>query len=87
LATRPRLRLLDEPTAGMNLRESEDLLGLFRHVRERGTALFLIAHDMRLVMDLCDYIYLLNFGELIVEGLPSEVQSSEVALQAYLGTS
>ncbi|MFQ5914628.1 MAG: ABC transporter ATP-binding protein [Nitrospinota bacterium] len=87
LGTRPRLLLLDEPTAGMTAGESQDLLGLFRLLRARGTALFLIEHDMRVVMDICDYIYLLNFGELIVEGKPSEVQSSELALQAYLGVS
>ncbi|MBW2339116.1 MAG: ABC transporter ATP-binding protein [Deltaproteobacteria bacterium] len=85
LALEPRLLLLDEPAAGMNEAETEDLLGRISEIRNTGKAVFLIEHDMNVVMGICDYISVLNFGELIAEGTPDEIQASEAVIEAYLG--
>jgi len=85
LALEPRLLLLDEPAAGMNEAETEDLLGRISEIRNTGKTVFLIEHDMNVVMGICDYISVLNFGELIAEGTPDEIQASEAVIEAYLG--
>lgn len=85
LALEPRLLLLDEPAAGMNEAETEDLLERIQEIRDMGKTVLLIEHDMEVVMGICDYISVLNFGELIAQGTPDDIQASEAVIEAYLG--
>jgi branched-chain amino acid transport system ATP-binding protein len=85
LATEPKILLLDEPVAGMNQTEKISLMNELKLIRDRGVSIFLIEHDMRFVMGLCDAIHVLNFGEVIAHGTPSEIQNNSQVIEAYLG--
>lgn len=85
LASDPKLLLLDEPAAGMNPREKEDLIGLIRRIRGIGVTVFLIEHDMALVMSISERIAVLDHGEKIAEGAPGEIRANEKVIEAYLG--
>jgi branched-chain amino acid transport system ATP-binding protein len=85
MAAEPKVLLLDEPFAGMNIEETEAAVRLVRGIRERGVTVVLVEHDMSAVMRISDKIVVLNFGTKIAEGTPSEIQQNEAVIGAYLG--
>lgn len=86
LATKPSLLLLDEPAAGMNPQETEELTEFIRKIRDQfDLTVFLIEHHMNLVMDISDRIYVIDFGKLLAKGTPSEIQNNQHVIDAYLG--
>lgn len=87
IATGAELLLLDEPAAGMNPQESEELRKFILHLKEQGFTILLIEHDMNVVMNLSDYIYVVDYGKKIAEGLPHEIQENKQVAIAYLGES
>jgi len=85
LATNPQLVLLDEPAAGMNTSETHELMQLILKIRNMGHTIFLVEHDMRVVMGISERVIVLNYGQKIAEGPPSEIQENPEVIQAYLG--
>ena len=85
LASQPKLLLLDEPAAGMNEKETNDLFDLIKKIQALNITVLLIEHDMPLVMRICSRIVVLNFGKKIAEGTPSSIQNNKEVIEAYLG--
>ena len=86
LATEPKLLLLDEPAAGMNPQESLDLMHFIGHIRDEfDLTILLIEHDMKVVMGVCQYIWVMEYGALIAEGEPESIRNNPVVIRAYLG--
>lgn len=87
VATEPRLVLLDEPAAGMNPKETDELMRMIKFLRdELDLTILLIEHDMRVVMNICERVIVLNYGEIIAEGTPEEIKTKPEVLEAYLGS-
>lgn len=85
LASKPKLLLLDEPAAGMNSKEKGDLDILLKKIIDMGVSILIIEHDMKLMMGVADYIFVLNFGKLLAQGTPKEIQQNPEVINAYLG--
>jgi branched-chain amino acid transport system ATP-binding protein len=87
LCTKPKLLLLDEPLGGMNAEEVRETITFIRKIRDAGTTILLVEHNMRAVMQLCDKIFVINFGRKIAEGIPDEIKKNKDVIEAYLGVS
>ena len=85
LAADPKILFLDEPAAGMNPAETAHLMKIIEMIRDKGITVVLIEHDMKLVMNICDNITVLSFGQKIAEGTPEEIRSNPLVIEAYLG--
>lgn len=85
IAVKPKLMLLDEPFAGVNLTEIQNMSNEIRRLKQKGVTILMVEHRMKAVMDLCDRIVALNFGEKIAEGLPEEIKNNDEVVRAYLG--
>lgn len=86
LVARPKLLLLDEPAAGLDAHESEELSGALRALIKEGLAIFIIDHDMGLIMSVCDDVYVLDFGQVIAHGTPAAIRYDQSVIAAYLGS-
>ena len=87
MATRPKLLCMDEPAAGLDTQESMQLGRGLRDIVNSGTSIFLVDHDMDLVLNICDYVYVIEFGVKIAEGTPAEITKHPAVIKAYLGSS
>ncbi|MGH4037507.1 MAG: ABC transporter ATP-binding protein [Sphaerochaeta sp.] len=85
LASSPTILFLDEPAAGMNPQETDHLMATIRRIRDTGVSVVLIEHDMKLVMNICDNITVLNYGQMIAQGTPHEIKNNPLVIEAYLG--
>lgn len=85
LSSHSETALLDEPSSGMNPTEMENLKPIIRSMQKEGLTLLIVGHDMDLVMDLCEYVFVMNYGRKIAEGTPEEIQNNREVLDAYLG--
>lgn len=86
LATGPKLLLLDEPAAGMNPQETLELMGFIKTIRDEfNLSIIVIEHDMKVIMGICERIYVMDYGKLIAEGTPKQIQSNPLVIKAYLG--
>jgi len=86
LATSPKLLLLDEPAAGMNANETYTLLEFIKFIRTKGYTIIVIEHDIKFILNLCDEIMVLNFGQKIAQGTPAEIRDNKAVIEAYFGT-
>lgn len=84
-AVRPKVMILDEPFSGMNLSEIANMLYQIKMLRQNGTTILIVEHQMKVVMNLCDRIGVLNFGRKIAEGSPEEIRNNQEVIKAYLG--
>lgn len=85
MASDAKILLLDEPVAGMNTKEKAEFDELLKRILDKGITILMIEHDMELVMDICDYLYVLEYGKLLAEGTPEYIQSHPEVIRAYLG--
>lgn len=86
MATRPRTLLLDEPFTGMNPQETSEMMELVRDIRDKGTTILIVEHDMQAVMNLCEQVTVMNFGRLLAQGSPEEIRHNPDVIEAYLGS-
>lgn len=86
MATNPRALLLDEPFTGMNAQETREMMELVHEIRDRGTTVLVVEHDMQAVMNLCEKVTVMNFGQLLAAGTPQEIRNDPNVIEAYLGS-